>query len=325
LVHAAIGTRGRDEVLQRSMDRRPSIPRDAFDPVPRPKAITLRQVMEHSLTKAELAEYNALSADDALERARTLKTLHLEWQQIGEIANLEPFESVEVLYIQFNQIERIEGLDCMPKLQFLALQGNRIAQVENLLCLKELEFLDLSKNLIQRLDERQLPETVNILNLRENPCTSAEGYRERLLSRLPELAYLDGEELVAQAAEGTSGTEQAMPQEQQLAAGEQGLSAYWKKDELQSGIEATTAERIQAYSVEALADVEDLGRRAEEAADRSRQRRDRMEKENFAKNSLRAGVLAALLKPSTPGNDEFGQEIEAAVETQERYNGDGPG
>lgn len=289
---------------------------DAFEPAPRPKAVTLRLVMEYSLTKSELAQYNGLSADEALERAGALKTLHLEWQSVGELAGLEPFEAAEVLYIQYNQIERIEGLECMPKLQFLALQGNRIARVENLLFLKSLEFLDLSKNLIKVLDEEELPQTINILNLKENPCACADGYRERVLARLPELGHLDGEDLALEPSSSPAAGELAAPYEQQLAAGEQGLSAYWKKDELQLGIETSMRERIQAYSVEALAEVEDVGRLVEQAADRSRQRRERLERETLASRSLRSGQFAALLQAAGPADeqDAFGKAIEEAAE-----------
>lgn len=295
---------------------------DAFEPAPRPKAITLRLVMEYSLTKSELADYNSLSADEALERAGALKAVHVEWQNIGEIAGLEPFEAAEVLYAQYNQIPRIEGLECMPKLQFLALQGNRITRVENLLCLKELEFLDLSKNYIESLDEEQLPESINILNFTENPCASADGYRERLLARLPDLAYLDGEELAPDPSSSSTALDAAAAHEQQLAAGEQGLSAYWKKSELQSGIEAAVKERIEAYSVEALADVEDVGRIADQAADRSRQRREKMERETANSSSLRAGQLTALLEAAKEAvgqaeagqEDAFGKAIEEVAE-----------
>lgn len=249
-----------------------------FEPEPRAKAITLRLVMDSSLTKEELAEYNALGAEEALERARALKTVHLEWNNITEISNLEPFEAAEVLYLQHNRIERIEGLDCLPGLQFLALQGNRIAVMENLLCLRELEFLELSKNLIEELREDQLPQTVNILSLRDNPCALTPAYQNRILARLPDLIRLDGKDLVTPPpAAGSNGWGGALslglaPPES-LVATEQGLGAYWRKGEMQSSVEASIKERIQAYSMEALSDVDGFERHIEDATARSKARR----------------------------------------------------
>lgn len=274
-------------------------PPELFEPEARIKLVSLKLVMESSLTKSELDEYNDLPTEGALERARTLKTLHLEWQNIGEIAMLEPFEMADVLYMQYNRIERIEGLECLPNLQFLALQHNRIVKVENLTCLTVLECLDLSKNQIETLEENELPETINMLNLKENPCTVVPGYSERLSARLPDLGYLDGEEINSFAATtgGSTGAatdfNTASPE---LLAGEKGLSAYWRKDELQSAGEADIADRIEAYSIEALADVDGFSRQVEDASERSKVRRGKMEKSSRVGSSLREGQLANIME-----------------------------
>jgi hypothetical protein len=254
-------------------------------PLPKPNKISLQLALKNSFTKAELGDYDQLSAEEVYEKALQLKTLHLEWQHIAEMANLEPFENVEVLYMQYNRIERIEGLDFMPKLQFLALQHNRIEFLENLRHLSELEFLDLSGNLISDLDVAELPRKLGILNLLENPCTAEQGYKERILAKLPDLAYLDKVQLVDDgdhgAAGGSSGSALAgcLADEQQLSAGEKGLGAYYRKDELQTGLAANIKDQIEAYGTESLADADGFSRRIDSAVKRSEDRRKNLEEQ----------------------------------------------
>jgi len=252
---------------------------ESFAPQPRAKAINLRLVMENSLTKGELAAYNAMDAEKALDRAQGLRTVHLEWQNIAEIANLDVFEILEVLYMQSNRIERIENLESLPKLQFLALQSNSIKVMENLLCLKHLEFLDLSKNQIEELDEAQLPVKINILRLQDNPCTLVRDYRSRVQARLPELIHLDGASLTVEEEEVGSNVPashgaDAEPEPEELLAGEKGLGAYYRKGEMQTSIQNAIRDKIEAYSQEMLLDADGFSRQVEEATARSQARRD---------------------------------------------------
>lgn len=256
---------------------------EGFDPEPRAKPITLRLIMENSLTKEELVAYNALDTEEAMASASKLKTMHLEWQNIAEISGLEMFELVDVLYLQHNRIGRIEGLECMPKLQFLALQSNRITVIQNLESLKELEFLDLSKNQIDDLDEDQIPATVNMLNLSGNPCTLIPDYQVRLHARLPDLFRLDGknlEELPSDIAAAGVAAAVAAAESVDLLATEKGLGRFQRKGEMRSNANASIREQIEAYSVEALAEmdgVEDAtarSKRVEDATARSKARRD---------------------------------------------------
>eukprot|EP00929_Paragymnodinium_shiwhaense_P030071 TRINITY_DN17101_c0_g4_i3.p1 TRINITY_DN17101_c0_g4~~TRINITY_DN17101_c0_g4_i3.p1 ORF type:complete len:131 (-),score=32.15 TRINITY_DN17101_c0_g4_i3:160-552(-) len=75
----------------------------------------------------------------------------------------------------------------------------------------------------------------------------------------------------APAAPSSSQTPEAKD-EVALTGGEQGLGAYYRKDELRTGLAASVQGKIQAYSVEALADVENIGNRVNEAVERSRMR-----------------------------------------------------
>mmetsp|Transcript_66747 Transcript_66747/g.156458 ORF Transcript_66747/g.156458 Transcript_66747/m.156458 type:complete len:267 (-) Transcript_66747:32-832(-) len=244
-----------------------SHPSQLWDGKP-PKQLTLRLIMELSLTPGELGAYDKMSEEEALERVRVLKSLHLQWQGFAEICGLEPFESAEVLYLQANRIERIENLECMPRLQFLALQCNRIAVVENLLCLPDLEFLDLSRNEIAKLDVKQLPKKINMLNFRGNTCVEAPDYLPSLLAHLPDLSRLDGEDL-----DGAANPEPEKKIEiEPLPSSSSALASYWMRKNLHDGVAADIKDCIDAYSVEALENSQDFSHKVQEATARSRAR-----------------------------------------------------
>ncbi|XP_050012645.1 leucine-rich repeat-containing protein 46 isoform X1 [Alexandromys fortis] len=79
---------------------------------------------------------------------------------------------------------------------FLSLAGNQIRQVENLLDLQYLQFLDLSENLIEVLKLDEFPQSLLILNLCGNPCTTQDGYRKTVIEALPLLLDLDKQPII---------------------------------------------------------------------------------------------------------------------------------
>ncbi|XP_058532046.1 leucine-rich repeat-containing protein 46 isoform X1 [Ochotona princeps] len=122
-----------------------------------------------------------------------LQTVRLDREGITTISNLEGLQNLHSLYLQANKIQRIENLACVPSLRFLSLAGNRIRQVENLLGLPCLQFLDLSENQIETLKLEEFPQSLLILNLTGNKCTTQDGYRELVTKALPLLLDLDGQ------------------------------------------------------------------------------------------------------------------------------------
>lgn len=252
-----------------------------------PTTITLRLVLEKSLTQAQLLEYDSLDEQEALERIRSLKSLHLQWLGLSEISGLEAFDAAEVLYLQANRLSRIENLEWLPRLQFLALQCNRIAVVENLTCLTSLEFLDLSRNAIVELEERELPKSINMLNFRGNVCAEAPDYKAKLLAYLPELAQLDGEEVelgsrtvapdAANAESQCPATDAANAEAEEVILNKgssSALGAYWMRKDLYAGLTADVKDFIDAYALESLGTEDSLGKKAQEALQRSRARRE---------------------------------------------------
>jgi Leucine-rich repeat (LRR) protein len=278
----------------------PDVAESAELPPKKPEKITLELALKSSCSKADLGDYDKLSTEELYEKAQSLKTLHLEWKNIGAISKLEPFENVEILYLQHNMIERIDGLDFMVNLTFLALQHNRIKAVENLLDLRGLEVLDLSNNQISDLDVTELPQSIQVLRLTANPCTEVPDYGDRLRAHLPDLAHLDGKDLI----DDIGGAIESLTinatdsSEVQLRAGEKGLSAYYRKDEMRDGMTANIHEQIEGYSIEALADVDDFSRRIGDAVKRSEGRRKQIDEQL-------AAVKKAMVKAEPPGPTEI--------------------
>jgi len=237
------------------------------------RSISLKLVMEKSLTPEEYAEYDVLSADEAYDQACSLRTLHLEWLDIGVIENLEPFMAMEVLYLQYNRIEHIQGLDCCPKLEFLALQNNRIRVINNLSHLNELAFLDLSHNLIHEFDEGELPKSISILNLSGNECAEKSDYISRLMSYLPDLFHLDGQDMGGISVQPLGSMRGFGNASLETIDADDDHSSYWQREKLQSGVAATVKEEIDAYNSESLADLNSFGKLVDGAIARSAERR----------------------------------------------------
>ncbi|XP_036317330.1 leucine-rich repeat-containing protein 46 [Pipistrellus kuhlii] len=151
-------------------------------------------ITEALITKRNLTfrEDEALS-ERMFHTIAELQTVRLDREGITTIKNLEGLQNLHSLYLQANKIQRIENLACVPSLRFLSLAGNRIQQVENLRDLPYLQFLDLSENLIATLPLDEFPQSLLILNLTGNSCTSQDGYRKRVTGALPLLMDLDGQ------------------------------------------------------------------------------------------------------------------------------------
>ncbi|KFO34922.1 Leucine-rich repeat-containing protein 46, partial [Fukomys damarensis] len=159
-----------------------------------------------------------------------LQTVRLDQERITTIRNLEGLQNIHSLYLQENKIQRIENLACIPSLRFLSLAGNRIRQVENLLALPHLQFLDLSGNLIDSLMLGELPQSLLILNLTGNKCTTRKGYREMVTAALPLLLDLDrqpvAERWTSEDEDQASGDEDEFPELSGPFCSERGAPAF---------------------------------------------------------------------------------------------------
>ena len=117
-----------------------------------------------------------------------LQFMHLEFKDITEISCLEAFVGLESLYLQHNRIAEISGLECLKSLQFLAIQNNLIKELKGLNELESLAFLNISFNKIKQYDPSELPKSIYILKMMNNPC-------ERHMKDYRKLAVLQCENL----------------------------------------------------------------------------------------------------------------------------------
>lgn len=124
-------------------------------------------------------------------------SLHQEdIERIEHIQNWCRF--LKILLLQSNLIGRIENVHRLKRLEYLNLALNNIERIENLEALESLQKLDLTLNFIGNLsDIEQLRANYNLteLILTGNPCADYEGYREYVITALPQLLSLDGVEI----------------------------------------------------------------------------------------------------------------------------------
>ncbi|KAK6166372.1 hypothetical protein SNE40_023084 [Patella caerulea] len=154
----------------------------------------------HLIVKRNLPpEAEKWSQEEIVNALNEITHLRLDRENIYEIDSLELLgDKVKNVYLQQNSIQQIQNLECLKCIKFLSLAGNCIKVVENLLGLNHLRVLDLSDNQIQILHIEELPNSLIILNLENNPCTEKTGYsqyREKVIQHLPELLQLDGEDV----------------------------------------------------------------------------------------------------------------------------------
>uniref|UniRef100_A0A3B4AYV0 Leucine-rich repeat-containing protein 6 n=1 Tax=Periophthalmus magnuspinnatus TaxID=409849 RepID=A0A3B4AYV0_9GOBI len=129
----------------------------------------------------------------------SLEELSLHQQDIQMIQHLEHWcRQLRILYLQNNLISTIENVGKLKKLEYLNLALNNIELIENLEGCESLQKLDLTINFVGHLSSVQ--SLTHNIHLRElflvgNPCADFQGYREYVVSTLPQLQFLDGTEI----------------------------------------------------------------------------------------------------------------------------------
>ncbi|KND04944.1 hypothetical protein, variant [Spizellomyces punctatus DAOM BR117] len=95
-------------------------------------------------------------------------------------------------------LKSVENLHKLKELKYLQLALNNVSKIENLEGCEALEKLDLTVNFVEDpLDVECLKgnEMLRELFLVGNPCTQKEGYREFVITTLPQLKNLDGRDI----------------------------------------------------------------------------------------------------------------------------------
>nr|CAD7437722.1 unnamed protein product [Timema bartmani] len=126
----------------------------------------------------------------------SLEELTLHQEDIEKIEHIQKWcKELRILYLQNNLIAKIENVYKLKKLEYLNLALNNIEKIENLDGCESLQKLDLTLNFVGDLtsiNNLKLNERLQILYLNGNPCTDFEGYREYVITTLPQLTSLDG-------------------------------------------------------------------------------------------------------------------------------------
>lgn len=129
----------------------------------------------------------------------TLEELSLHQEDIERIEHIQNWcRFLKILLLQSNLIGRIENVHRLKRLEYLNLALNNIERIENLDALESLQKLDLTLNFIGCLtDVEHLRVNYNLteLILTGNPCADYDGYRDYVITVLPQLVQLDGAEI----------------------------------------------------------------------------------------------------------------------------------
>lgn len=151
-----------------------------------------------------LPRVNRQGDTDAIAET-VLQTHHVEFIDYGLTDTLpaETFLNATHVFLQHNQITELDGLQLLFDLQVLVVHHNRITTLQPLGVFTRLTYLDASYNEIQHFNiSWDLPDTLNVLDLRYNPCCpttsesatlhDVEQYRQRAISHCPKITELDG-------------------------------------------------------------------------------------------------------------------------------------
>ncbi|XP_059169567.1 leucine-rich repeat-containing protein 46-like [Physella acuta] len=151
----------------------------------------------HLIVKRHLPlEASQWTQNEMIQELNKIKRLRLDRENIGGIDGFELLSTdVTHLYLQFNKIQKIENLECLPNLQVLILSHNQISKLEGISHLQKLVFFDISNNCIEELNPDDIPKSIVILNLTDNPCAANVSHRKNLIQWLPKLKHLDGSDI----------------------------------------------------------------------------------------------------------------------------------
>lgn len=129
-----------------------------------------------------------------------LKILILAHNQICKIEGLENFTGLRELDLSSNSIKQIDfnSFSSPLSLRFLRLDDNRIRTLVHLSRLVKLQCLQIVSNRIQDFVEverlRDLPNLMELV-LSNNPIVRKIPYRLNVIKRLPQLMFLDAQEI----------------------------------------------------------------------------------------------------------------------------------
>eukprot|EP00998_Keelungia_sp_KM082_P001764 NODE_1211_length_1423_cov_107.403549_g1200_i0.p1 GENE.NODE_1211_length_1423_cov_107.403549_g1200_i0~~NODE_1211_length_1423_cov_107.403549_g1200_i0.p1 ORF type:complete len:406 (+),score=103.66 NODE_1211_length_1423_cov_107.403549_g1200_i0:172-1389(+) len=149
-------------------------------------------------------EQNALCKIEGLDKNTELRTLYLHENFLACIENIDHLKQLHTLNVSKNRITKLSGLEGLDELETLLATHNKfssLASIQHIHTVPQLQCLDLSNCNID-LQEGETEEdlisffekmpNLSVLYLIGNPCLGkVRYYRKKMLSRLPQLKYLD--------------------------------------------------------------------------------------------------------------------------------------
>uniref|UniRef100_A0A7M4E454 Leucine rich repeats and IQ motif containing 1 n=1 Tax=Crocodylus porosus TaxID=8502 RepID=A0A7M4E454_CROPO len=145
--------------------------------------------------------FNHLTQLAGIENCAMLQILKLQGNNLSEFPRLENHVLLRELYLDDNSILTVEGFSLcwLPLLQFLSLSQNSLTELTPLFSCISLEKLDISNNYLSDLSSvstwfngcHELTE----LMLNGNPLLQEKKWRCSILQILPNLRFLNGENL----------------------------------------------------------------------------------------------------------------------------------
>ncbi|CAG9310144.1 unnamed protein product [Blepharisma stoltei] len=162
--------------------------------------------------------YNSLESLYGLQfgKLSLLRVLVCSNNQIENIEYLENLINLRELDLAANNIKQIDfnSLANQPNLRFLRLDENRIRSLSNLGHLAKLQCLQIASNRIQ--DYLELDKLGDLNNLMElgisnNPISRKTPYRISVIKRIPQLMFLDGQDVTPDEKEKIDNVQDVKP------------------------------------------------------------------------------------------------------------------
>jgi len=147
--------------------------------------------------KALILNHNRIKTLDNLASLTNLNTLVLSHNSIETIPPLPTLSSLTKLSVAHNSVRLVPDLSANAELKELRLNDNKILRLpESIRQCSALEIVDLGNNHMREwTDVAALGSLLHLvnLNLKGNPVSEKEDYKEKILALIPSLRVLDGE------------------------------------------------------------------------------------------------------------------------------------
>lgn len=245
-------------------------------------------------------------------------SLHqLEIEKLEVIGTL--CRKLKILYLQNNIIPRIENVHHLKELRYLNLALNNVTLIEGLHACEFLNKLDLTVNFIDVDNlEASVEHLAGLLHLRElylmgNPCLEWEGARLFIVASLPQLARLDGKDIVrseriaaVQAFSKLREDLRVLAQHTRLSKGVAVAPSAGAGGSAEADEAWTPESRVRMYKEMAESKAETEKRKKDMAP----QKRDHDDEQKATVGSVREAEAAGAIKQTNQGRWDFTLEDE---------------